>query len=85
MKKKTKNLLWYATMDDYLEIIKLAIKNGKQSGDSMEEEFFQVMKKKKPFASTNKDIDLLTGDLREKGIKVLNMNELKRRKKNGQA
>jgi len=80
---KDKNFLWNITMDDYMEAVELAQKNGVKAGESMEKYLLQVMKKKnkKPLASTNLDIDILTGELREDGLKVLNMSELNRKKK----
>ena len=78
------NSLWQIDIDTYMEIVELARKNGKKAGDSMQEEFEEVLKKKKDkfkhLGNTDKDIDILTGDLRENGLKVLNMNEEKRRK-----
>lgn len=66
-------------LEVYEEAVKRALKNGKKTGESIEEEFFEVMKEKKIagtiIGSTDKDIDLLTGDLRESGFKVKNINE----------
>jgi len=44
----------------------------------------EIAKKKqmKPIGTTDKDIDQLTGDLREEGKKILNLNEIQRRKEN---
>jgi len=46
--------LWNLTIDDYFEIVNRAKANGKQVGDSMEEELIQYMKEKgqKPVANT---------------------------------
>lgn len=75
--------MWKITIDTYLEIIELAAKHGKKSGDSMQEEFEEVMKKKKEqfkhLGVTNKDVDLMAGDMREKGLKILNIKEIDRR------
>ena len=75
------NNVWNLNFDEYFEICKRARGNGKKAGDSMEEELVQYMKEKnrKPIAKTNKDLDQLTGDLREEGLKVLNVNEIERR------
>ena len=87
MKKKetNKNLVWLFDIDTYLAICELAKKHGKKAGDSMQEEFIEVMKfNRKKFellGYTNKDIDLLTGEMREKGLKVYNPKEKQRRKR----
>lgn len=84
-KSEFKNLAWAIDLETYLEIIELATKHGKKTGDNMQEEFEEILKKKKDkfklLGGTDKDADLLTGDCREKGLKVLNLNELDRRKK----
>ena len=84
MKKKL-NHAFIMDAKIYLEICNLAQKHGKKEKDSMQEEFDEVLKKKrnkiKYIGSTNMDIDLLTGNLREKGLKIRNMNEENRRKK----
>ena len=48
------NTLWSLTIDDYLEIYERAKKNGKQPGDSMEDEIIQYVKEKniKPIGHT---------------------------------
>ncbi len=70
----------------YLEIFNLAQKHGKKAGSSMQAEFEKVFKKKrnkiKYLGSTDIDIDLLTGNMRESGLKILNLKELKKRKNN---
>ncbi len=79
-----KYYMWSITANDYIEIVELAQKHGKKEGDSMEEEVLEVMEKKdkKPFGTTNKDVDMLTGELRDKGLKVRNLKEEERRKQN---
>jgi hypothetical protein len=82
------NNIWMLNISDFLiiyeETIILGKERGKKEGDNLEEEFFEVAKKKglidniKHIGQSNKDIDLLTGDLREEGLKILNLNELKR-------
>ena len=70
----------------YKEIYELAKTHGKQAGDSMQEEFEEVLQKKRSkfkfLGFTNQDVDLLTGNLREEGLRVLNMKEIERRNKN---
>lgn len=76
---------------DFIEIYELAIKlakvKGKKPGEDIGEEFMEASKqlgKEKSInfiGQTNQDIDLLSGNLREQGIKVLNLNEELRKKK----
>ena len=80
----SKNILFtLKSLDAYLEIYNLAISHGKKPGDSMAEEFQEIAEKHpdwfKLFGETNKDLDQLTGDIRENGGKVLNINEIQRR------
>lgn len=46
--------IWNITIDDYIEVIELAKSHGKKTGESMEEEFLEIMKKKncKPLGIT---------------------------------
>ena len=39
------NYIWTPTIDDIIEAIELAKKNGKKEGESYEEEFLEVMNK----------------------------------------
>lgn len=84
MKNKKSNYVWTTDVITMTEVYELAIKHGKKEGESIEDEFFEVMKKKKDkfkcLGTTDKDSDLLTGDLREAGLKVLNLNEIERKK-----
>jgi hypothetical protein len=76
------NDMWLITAEIYEEIINLALAHGKKTGDSMQEEFEEVKKRHqeiKHLGTTNKDIDILTGEFRDKGNKVLNLNEEERR------
>ena len=79
------NEVWSLNIDEVLEIYEIARKNGKKSGDSIEKELKEYMKGKnrKPIGMINQDMDQLTGNLREKGMKILNLKESERRKKNG--
>ena len=85
MKKHKKNLLWITDIDTMLEVYELAKKRGKKPGDSVEDEFLEIIKQKKDKAklvgTTNKDLDLLCGDCREAGLKVFNMKEYERKRK----
>ena len=85
---KNKRNLNYAFLMDaetYLEIVELAQKHGKKSGESMKEEFEEVMKKRKDkiqfLGTTDKDIDLFAGELRERGLKIYNSKEEERKRK----
>ena len=75
--------VWMTDIETILEVYELAKQHGKKPGDSIEEEFIEIMKKKqiKPIGSTDQDIDMLTGNLRENGIKVRNLKEDERNKK----
>lgn len=77
------NDMWQMTIEQYLEICDLALKHGKKAGDNMQEEFDEIRKKYqlKHLGITDKDIDMLTGELRDKGKKVLNLNEEERKRK----
>lgn len=71
----------------YEDAVKLARSRGKKPGEDFGKELFEIAKQKglikdiECIGTTNKDADLLTGDLREKGLKVLNINEEIRKKK----
>jgi hypothetical protein len=92
MRKEKMNNIWTLSIDDYLTIMQETIilgkERGKKEGDNLEQEFFEIAEKKglidkiKHLGTTDKDIDLLTGDLRENGLNILNMNEEKRKRKN---
>lgn len=77
------NILYSLTVDQYLELMDLAILNGKVAGELMDEEFEVIVNKYnlKPIGSTELDLDMLTGEMRDSGIKVTNINELERQKK----
>ena len=84
------NNLWSIDINSFCEIMEEAIKlgkeRGKKEGDNLEKEFFEIAAKKnkipKHLGTIEKDMDLLTGDLRENGLKIFNMNEIEKRKKN---
>jgi len=68
----------------YEEAIKLAQSHGKKVGERFDEEFWEVAKQKglvtQEIAKTEQDIDMITGNLRESGCKVINLNEEMRKK-----
>jgi hypothetical protein len=82
-------------IDTYIEIMEEAIKlgkeRGKKEGDNIEQEFFEIaaklgkMEKIQHLGQTEKDIDLLSGNLRENGLKVFNIKEIERRNNNEKA
>jgi len=80
-----KHLAWLIDPHIVCEIIELAQKHGKRKGDNMQTEFETILKKKpnkfKLLGATDQDIDMITGNLREQGKKILNINEINRRKK----
>jgi uncharacterized protein (DUF1015 family) len=81
------NHVWTLTLNDYIEIMEEAIvlakERGKQVGENIEQEFFEIAKKKnkeiKHLGITDQDIDMLTGNLRERGFKIKNLKEEQRR------
>ena len=76
------NELWTTNVETYLEIMQLAKKRGKRVGDSMQAEFDEIKakypEKFKSMGAVNTDVDLLTGNLREEGHKILNLNEVQK-------
>ena len=72
--------------DIYLEIIELAKKEGVKEGESIQKQFEQILRQKpqefKYLGDSDQDIDMITGNLREKGLKILNLKEEERRRKN---
>ena len=68
-------------LEAYEMIIELALANGKIAGQSMKEEFEQVHQEHPEWfeviGQTDLDVDLLGGELRERGLKVFNFNELR--------
>lgn len=80
------NNIWMLDIDTVLKIYELAQQHGKQAGESIEEEFLQIMKQQpekfKHLGKTEQDASLFTGNLREEGLKVLNLNEEIEREKN---
>ena len=82
------NNVWMATAGDIIEIYEeakaLAIQRGKKPEESFTDEVIELLikKGKKPeyLGQTEDDIDMITGNLRESGVKVRNLNEEERRK-----
>jgi len=87
------NNLFMLDIDTYIEIMEEAIKlgkeRGKKEGDNIEQEFFEIaaklgkMEKIQHLGQTEMDKGLITGNLREEGLKILDLDEEKRRKQNG--
>lgn len=73
------NSLWQINFDGYFEIVKRSKEAGLKPGDDMTPIFLKYMEEKgnKPIGNTDMDIDLLAGNLRENGLKILNMKEFK--------
>jgi len=86
------NNIYLINPDDYIEIMEEAIKlgkeRGKKEGDNIEQEFFEIaaklgkMEKIQHLGQTEMDKGLITGNLREEGLKILDLEEEKRRKEN---
>jgi hypothetical protein len=86
---KKLNIVWMANAQTILEVIELAKANGKKAGESMEAEVIEIWKKYKDqpekiqiLGLTEQDKDMLLGNLREEGLKILDLDEEARRKKN---
>ena len=87
------NNIYLINPEDYIQIIEEAIilgkKRGKKEGDNLEQEFFEIAKKLgklnniKHLGQSEQDKDMIIGNLREEGIKILDLDEEKRRKQNG--
>lgn len=71
-------------LEIYEEAIKLAKERGREVGSDIGDIFFEIVEKKgitaEYLGKTDKDIDLLTGDLREQMLKLINIEEEKRKK-----
>jgi hypothetical protein len=67
--------LYSITFDDYFEAIARAKANGKQPGDSIEEELLQILKEKgkKSFGATELTQEELLKEYTSKGKKVLSV------------
>ena len=86
------NNLFMMSAEDFLDIFEEAIKlgkeRGKKEGDNIEQEFFEIaaklgkMEKIQHLGQTEMDKGLITGNLRENGIKIIDLDEEKRRKEN---
>jgi len=77
--------LFMTDIETSCAIYELAKLNGKKPGDSCQEEFETILKERPEkftyIGKTDTDVDLLTGNLRERGLKILNIKEIDRRKK----
>ena len=69
------NSLFNITIDDYLEVVKMAQANGKRPGDSMQEEFTEYARLKglKPYANTELSKDEIISEIVSKDKKILNI------------
>jgi hypothetical protein len=67
-------------IDFIIKVYDLGKEHGKKPGESCQEEFEELLKQYPDaitfIGHTDKDSDLLTGDLRENGCKVININEI---------
>lgn len=88
MKDKKKQILYMTDVSTMIEVYELAKERGKKSGDNIQAEFIEIMSKKqdkfKILGTTDKDIDMLTGELRDRKMNVLNLKEIDRRQKNNE-
>jgi hypothetical protein len=77
--------MFMTDIETTLEIFELAKNNGKKPGDNCQEEFDIILKQKPHkfiyLGNSDKDVDLMSGNLREKGLKILNLKEIERRQK----
>lgn len=86
-----KNIIWSIKDLKVIPLIwQLGYRNGLKSGDKpTANEFFEAWARHKdwvePIGMTEQDLDMICGNLRESGLKVLNTNELKRRIENGKS
>ena len=85
MKKKQLQYAWLSDLGTYLEAVKLAKQHGKKAGDNISDELMEVMKKNpKKFhmlGTTDMDLDMICGNLREQGLKIFNIKEAERKNK----
>jgi hypothetical protein len=94
MRKQKMNNIWTLSIADYIKIMEEAIilgkERGKKEGDNIEQEFFEIVKKRgmtdkiKHLGITEMDKDLFLGNLREETkLKILDLSEEERKRKNG--
>jgi len=71
------NQIWQINADIYLEIYELAVLHGKKPGESMEEEFKAVMKKRniKPIGNTELTTQELLNEYRSHGTTILDLRQ----------
>ncbi len=85
MEENKKHILWMTDVNTMLEVYQLAKDRGKKAGDSVQDEFIEIMEKKqdkfKILGVTDKDIDILAGELRDRKMKILNLKEIDRQQK----
>jgi hypothetical protein len=69
------NSIWQLDIDTYFEIIELAKSHGKKEGDSMLDEFIEIMERKniKPISHTELNKEELIREWASHGKKILDM------------
>lgn len=79
------NMFLINDIDFILKVYELGKKHGKKPGDSCKEEFEEMLKIDPGavtfLGNTEKDIDMVAGDMREQGTKVVNIAEINRKSK----
>jgi hypothetical protein len=80
-----KKAIWTMDINTYIEIVELAQAHGKKQGENLQEEFEEVLSRKqnqiKFLGVTDQDKDLLIGNLRENGVKIMDLDEIERQNK----
>lgn len=74
---------WQTDAEIILMVFELAKARGKTTGENCQTEFDEIREKYPDrfrfLGITDKDADLMAGNLREKGLKILNIKEVDRR------
>lgn len=80
------NNIFITDIETILEVYELAKSHGKKEGDNVQAEFNEVIKRHPEkfgyLGATEMDKDLLGGNLRESGLKIINLSEINK-KSNG--
>jgi len=65
------------SFNDYVDAMEMAYKAGVKPGESFLKYMIIVCKERnrRPIRIMEEDIDMVTGNLREEGLKILNLNE----------
>jgi len=76
-------VMYMLDVDTMIKVYELAKAHGKIAGNNIQEEFDEIKKlypeNFKFMGITDQDIDMLTGNLRERGFKIKNLKEEERR------